>query len=105
MLNSTKAIIVLILLVIALIAYIIFFGKGEPRNGLAVDTKPMRDSINILIRDRQEIETKIRSLSDSYDSLLVTKQKVKHIYNEKYKFIFTADPAKLDSIIRNIAGI
>ena len=82
MINSTRAIIVLIILVIALVAYIIF-GKVGPENGPLVDTHPMRDSISLLIKDRAELQRHIAGLNSSYDSLQNVRQKIKYIYSEK----------------------
>ena len=83
-----------------LIAYIIW-GKGTII-GPVESVQPLRDSIALIEKQRINLELKVDSLNQSYDSLLIIKQTIKIQYRDKIKFVYTADPSELDSIIRSI---
>lgn len=96
--GSRTTILVLIVIVLGLSAYLIW-GKLDPGTG-TVDIKPLRDSIALIEKQRIELELRIDSLNRSYDLLLSKKQSVIVLYRDKIKFVHTADPQQLDSIIR-----
>ena len=99
--SSRTTILVLVIIILGLSAYLIW-GKLDSRNG-TVDIEPaLRDSIALIEKQRVELELKVDSLNRSYDSLLTVKQKVRIEYYEKIKFVHTADPAELDSIIHSV---
>ena len=101
LMSNWKTILGLSVLSLGLIAYIIW-GKLDPGTGTVHDIKPLRDSIALIEKQRIELEFKVDSLNRSYDSLLNIKQSVIVLYRDKIKFVHTADPAQLDSIIQSI---
>jgi ribonuclease HII len=83
---------------VGLIAYIIW-GKGTII-GPVESVQPLRDSIALIEKQRHELESQIISKDKAYDSLKYIKQTVIIRYNDKIKFLYTANPNDLDSIIR-----
>lgn len=99
MTNYWKAIITLSILCLGLTAYIIW--KIGPEPGTVESVTPLRDSIAQLKKQRLELESALISKNQAYDSLKNVKQTLKIKYHEEIKFVYTADPDELDSIIRS----
>lgn len=78
-------------------AYIIW--KKDPI-GPVESVQPLRDSIALIEKQRHDLELQVISKDRAYDSLKTIKQTVIIRYNDKIKFLYTADPNELDSIIR-----
>jgi hypothetical protein len=71
-----------------------------PTPGTVESVQPLRDSIALIEKQRHELESQIISKDKAYDSLKYIKQTVIIRYNDKIKFLYTANPNDLDSIIR-----
>lgn len=64
------------------------------------DEKIYKDSINVLKRERVDLHHEMDSVIIANDSLIMLKTNAKIQYVPKIRFIYTADPAQLDSVIR-----
>lgn len=78
--------------------------KG-PLIQLGADKQVYRDSISSLKEERVRLDGQIDSLGRVNDSLNLLKQREIIKYHAKVRFIYSADPTELDSIIRHLAGI
>jgi len=63
--------------------------------------QPLRDSIALIEKQRHELELKIVTKDKAYDSLKYIKQTIIIKYNDKVKFIYSANPDELDLIIKS----
>ena len=87
--------IVIIILLVLAGAYL-YINKPVP----VFDEKPLRDSIERLKITRFELLSQVDSLQSINLSLSSSKQQIRVIYRDRYKFLQGADIHQLDSIIR-----
>lgn len=101
--NYKIAVVALSFLSLGLLFYI--FWESGPEPGPVDASKPLRDSIALIEKQRLELESQISAKNRAYDSLLTLKQKTYPVYYEKIKFLSGASPDQCDSIIRILSGI
>lgn len=105
--SKMMKIVVLVILGVSLVANILLIWHPwkEPVIQLGADEQVYRDSISSLKKERLELDRHIDSLNGVNDSLTLLKQTEIIKYHAKVKFIYSADPTELDSIIRQLAGL
>lgn len=84
----------------------IFLWRNPKIINFGVDNETqLRDSVDLLVKERIEIRQKVDSLNRSNDSLIMLKTYAKAQYYETTHVIYSADPATVDSIIRKLSGL
>lgn len=89
----------LILVTVCLVGYI--FWDHRTRPGTVESVQPLRDSIALIEKQRHDLELQVITKDKAYDSLKTIKQTIIIRYNDKIKFLYTANPSELDSIIKS----
>lgn len=96
----TAVLIVLGVSVVVNLLFCLYLWKGPKTISFGADEKIYTDSINVLKKERVDLHHEIDSVNIANDSLIMLKTNVKIQYVPKIRFIYTADPSQLDSVIR-----
>lgn len=96
---NSKAYFIIMVLFIAL--FIMLWLHFNPKSTVTstFDDKPYLDSIASLKAENTKLDSANKALNYAYQLLELQKEETKIIYAKKLKFVYTASPFQLDSII------